>query len=765
MQINSSSPRSSLSAAALQLPPQPLARSFEHELDEWVNALGPEEAAAGFSVREELLDWQRRNQGRLPEHSTPLYLSNLQFKSLPTAMVLLQNLRELDLSCNDLEEVPPVVWQLANLTRLELHNNYIERFPADIANLASLESLDLSSNRLTTLPSEIGQLRQLEYLAMRYNHMRELPQSLESLSKLKVMRLNSNPELAHLPDGIVDLARRCELEVEGCPLPAHTLQTLEAHAQERQRALVGGEPLPEEEGAAPEYSPEWFQQRTALHQARERVRLDNALAAWANEIPAQADARTEARTRIIAVFDAGSHGSVSLNLSGLNLTSLPDDVLPHWDFYKLDLDGNSFNAVPPCIWGMNVHLLSIRHNQLEHFPDVPLPPGLFSLRVSHNRLTALPPHIGQHQSLRHLDIEGNATLTQLPQEILDLAGRCRVRAAGCGLPPDLMDRLARAEARRVADPDADSSDDDYDDDAAVQPAPLSTLLCNEPTRLALSRDDGEPIPDADSFFTWLDRMRETADFRTDQAGLEARLGLLIDDLLADAELRKSCFAIAFDALATCGDNVALGLNNMYPVIEVAKVLRPGVTEKDVIKIGVDMFVLDVVTRHGQKKIAELAEEARVNGVQRENPEDVETMLFFQTALRTRLEPVGIRFNLPVQDMRYAGSASVSSEELDAAATQIRQEVQDRQRIVAFLSTWTPLQKFVEKEHAQQFDAVTEKFSADLERMGEEAASSGEESAYLEAAAQMPEAVAKERLALRQKLVDALLQEHFAPAQA
>ncbi|XP_007937773.1 vasorin [Orycteropus afer afer] len=72
----------------------------------------------------------------------------------------LQNLRDLDVSDNQLERVPPAVHSLRGLTRLRLAGNprIAQLRPEDLAGLAALQELDLSNLSLQALPSDLPSL-------------------------------------------------------------------------------------------------------------------------------------------------------------------------------------------------------------------------------------------------------------------------------------------------------------------------------------------------------------------------------------------------------------------------------------------------------------------------------------------------------------------------------------------------------------------------------------------------------------------------------
>ena len=267
---------------------------------------------------------------------------------------------------------------------------------------------------------------------------------------------------------------------------------------------------------------------------------------------------------------------------------------------------------------------------------------LDELSLGSNNLERVPESLGRLMNLRRLYLDGNGALTGLPESILEMSQRCRVDVDGCVALPEAVHAALAAGLQDGSD----TEDEDMEAQGAVYP--LADMLLSQEQRNVLSTDQGEPIEHAASFFEWLGRMRGTSDYRNEatRAGVEARLTQLIGDMRGDIQLRRTCFEIAFDALRECDDRVAVGFNQMHAVAMTARTLRPGIDEKTLIGIGIDMFVLDLVEKEARAKMVQLAAVAGARG------DEIETMLFFQTALRAPLAQAGINVPLPAQTMRY-----------------------------------------------------------------------------------------------------------------
>ncbi|XP_048465259.1 protein flightless-1 homolog isoform X1 [Rhincodon typus] len=157
-----------------------------------------------------------------------LHLRNTQRtqNNLPTSLEGLSNLKDVDLSCNDLSRVPECLYTLSSLRRLNLSTNQISELSLCIDQWTQLETLNLSRNQLTSLPSAIckliklkklylnsnkldfdgipsgiGKLASLEEFMAANNNLELIPESLCRCGKLKKLVLNKN-RLVTLPEAV-----------------------------------------------------------------------------------------------------------------------------------------------------------------------------------------------------------------------------------------------------------------------------------------------------------------------------------------------------------------------------------------------------------------------------------------------------------------------------------------------------------------------------------------------------------------------------------
>jgi hypothetical protein len=148
----------------------------------------------------------------------------------------------------------------------------------------------------------------------------------------------------------------------------------------------------------------------------------------------------------LSALDACLGGASKLDLKGLDLASIPDCVvsqlpsLPHVRHVDLSLNpsldrlpddlglatsvttlfalGCGFESVSLVLSRLpRLGMLSFKSNRLSQVPEAALPPSVFWLILTDNRLTRLPASLGRLAGLRKLMLSNNR-LASLPDEIL-----------------------------------------------------------------------------------------------------------------------------------------------------------------------------------------------------------------------------------------------------------------------------------------------------------------------------------------------------------
>ena len=123
-----------------------------------------------------------------------------------------KDIKNLNLSNNNITQLPVEIGQLTQLTTLHLYNNKLTNLPAEIGQLTQLTTLHLSLNKLTHLPVEIGQLTQLTELILYGNNITQLPVEIGQLTQLTRLFLQNN-NITHLPVEIGQLTQLISLHL------------------------------------------------------------------------------------------------------------------------------------------------------------------------------------------------------------------------------------------------------------------------------------------------------------------------------------------------------------------------------------------------------------------------------------------------------------------------------------------------------------------------------------------------------------------------
>lgn len=135
-----------------------------------------------------------------------LNLSNNLIEFLPEELSKLPNLKELNISHNQLGKSTLKQWQWLggflskSLSLLDLTHNELNFLPDQLVKLHSLATLHLSHNNLKTLPVGIGNLRNLKIFSASNNSLSILPGSIKKL-RLQTIDISSNNFAQNVPNG------------------------------------------------------------------------------------------------------------------------------------------------------------------------------------------------------------------------------------------------------------------------------------------------------------------------------------------------------------------------------------------------------------------------------------------------------------------------------------------------------------------------------------------------------------------------------------
>ncbi|XP_020983926.1 probable leucine-rich repeat receptor-like serine/threonine-protein kinase At3g14840 isoform X1 [Arachis duranensis] len=147
--------------------------------------------------------------------------------TLPSELVKLPYLQEIDLTRNYLNGTIPPQWGSIKLVNISLLGNRLTgSIPKELGNITTLKSLVLEFNQLTgELPPELGNLSQLERLHLTSNHFTgNLPATFAKLTKLNHVRLGDNQFSGTIPNFIQSWTTLQRLVVQGSgmsgPIPS-----------------------------------------------------------------------------------------------------------------------------------------------------------------------------------------------------------------------------------------------------------------------------------------------------------------------------------------------------------------------------------------------------------------------------------------------------------------------------------------------------------------------------------------------------------------
>ena len=104
---------------------------------------------------------------------------------------LIQELKTLNLSDNDVHAIPPALSSLSQLVELNLSKNVLLEIPDTVKQLKHLAVLDASVNPLQKIPEGCTQLLSITELYLNDTFLEFLPANFGRLSKLRILELST----------------------------------------------------------------------------------------------------------------------------------------------------------------------------------------------------------------------------------------------------------------------------------------------------------------------------------------------------------------------------------------------------------------------------------------------------------------------------------------------------------------------------------------------------------------------------------------------
>ncbi|XP_056388723.1 leucine-rich repeat-containing protein 40 isoform X1 [Hyla sarda] len=381
-------------------------------------------------------------------HLSRLNLSNNKLKALPAEISSLKSLRQLDCTSNLLEDVPASLAGMDSLEQLYLKQNKLTFLP-ELPNCKLLKELHVGNNQINTLgPQHLSHLSCLSILDLRDNKLKSLPDEIALLKGLERLDLTNN-DLGSLPSSLANLQNLKSLQLEGNPLRGIRRDLLSKGTQELLKYLRGRLPVPDpksEKGEAPAVTGMTLPSDALVntHAIATLKTLDysdkqapaipdtvfNAVgSSLITIVNFSKNQLMEVPARLVELKDSvcdvnlgfNKIQTISLNLCMLQklthldmrnnfLASLPDELEALTRLQSVILSFNRFKTFPDVLYRIpTLETILISTNQIGSIDPLQLIklPKLSTLDLRNNDLLQIPPTLGNCESLRSLNLEGN----------------------------------------------------------------------------------------------------------------------------------------------------------------------------------------------------------------------------------------------------------------------------------------------------------------------------------------------------------------------
>lgn len=343
-----------------------------------------------------------------------LYFENQkELTSLPKCLLNCSALKKLEIKKHYLKEITDLVFKIdslkilnitwgkkiesiqidagKNLKELNISNNNLKYFPKGIEKLKNLEVLDIGNNSFKSLPKEIETLKNLKNLRIANNPIKELLVSLKRLNSLKCLNL-ANTKLKKVPkiskDSMLEVLNISNTRIVTLPSNIGVLKKLKRIISEKNTVYDSPTPL--------ESLPESIGDLASLeHLIIKSGKL--------KELP-----ENFGKLKNLKILD----------LSGNRLESLPNSFCELKSLEYLNLANNKISKLPQRFNNLQkLKFLSLAYNKLEQFPTkINKLNSLKELWLSNNRLKTLSSGLINLKSLKKLAINGNE-IFQVPEPL------------------------------------------------------------------------------------------------------------------------------------------------------------------------------------------------------------------------------------------------------------------------------------------------------------------------------------------------------------
>ena len=329
------------------------------------------------------------------------------FVSVHSDIFVLTQLRQLNLSNNELSKLPSELSLMTDLTMLILSGNAFSIVPSVLTTLEDLTELDLSENFLVKLPAQLGFLRKMRKLNVEGNPLKEPPLEVARrgmqaiitfLKALGALPLTAAAVLTHqflrkFPVAVLELGERCT-EID---FSSNNLNALPSKF---------GNMLPALKTLNFSYN-----QITQLPQSIECLVKLQVLNMTANALLAIPDviARCTSLRRLLLASNAP-------------LQELPSSIGNLTALVEIQVNNCSLHSLPIQIGRLGLlEILGFSYNLVEVLPPTLVRcEALTEISFASNKIQTLPPWLGDLPLLQKCRFEGNPLI--FPSEMIQPRG-------------------------------------------------------------------------------------------------------------------------------------------------------------------------------------------------------------------------------------------------------------------------------------------------------------------------------------------------------
>ena len=415
----------------------------------------------------------------------------------------------------------------------------------------------------------------------------------------------------------------------------------------------------------------------------------------------------------------------TLSMSGNRLTVMPPAIAGMTQLRRLDLSDNrlvlteqSAQQLAACSM---LEILDLSNNPLRVTPDVSQMQGLLNLRLQSTRITQWPHGLWALNQVQWANLRNNF-ITSIPEVVFNASQTATANAAttisGNPITQESRDRIVAYWVRGGSDFGFGPSIAHATGQARVQSsvhsvAPWLSSSLTSTQREARTRQwvllQGAGGAATD-FFETLALFAASQFLMTPSAWeqLKNRVWTLVEQMLANTQLRDSLLSRVFREERSCGDGAMVLLENMEVEVLIHEALNnagESQREAELFRLAKRLFRLRQVDRISDAEVSRRVAEGG-------NPDAAEVILFYRVKLAEDLD-------LPTQarSMLYESTAGVSAEQLaEAKATVLALDGNPAfMHSIMYEKFW---RNFLESTYAERFAGIEADYQRDYQQLSE-----------------------------------------------